>query len=57
MQLLLFFSNIFQTKDFQSLFSRSDGLTVLNKILVMGLNEDKNINTSEFLIKYVYNNF
>lgn len=53
MQLLLFFSNIFQTKDFQSLFSRSDGLTVLNKILVMGLNEDKNINTSEFLIKYV----
>lgn len=46
---------LFQAKDFQSLVSRSDGLTILNKILLMGLNEDKSTNTSEFLMKYVGN--
>lgn len=46
-------SNEIPTKDFQSLVSRSDGLTILNRILLMGLNEDKNTNTSDFMIKHV----
>lgn len=46
-------SNEIPAKDFQSLVSRSDGLTILNKILLMGLNEDKSTNTSEFLMKHV----
>ncbi|VVC25612.1 Zinc finger C2H2-type,S phase cyclin A-associated protein in the endoplasmic reticulum, N- [Cinara cedri] len=46
-------SNEIPAKDFQSLIYRSNGLTILNKILMIGLNEDKGVNTSEFLTKYV----
>ncbi|XP_015378913.1 PREDICTED: S phase cyclin A-associated protein in the endoplasmic reticulum isoform X2 [Diuraphis noxia] len=46
-------SNEIPVKDFQSLVSRSNGLTILNKILLMGLNEDKSANTSDFMMKHV----
>ncbi|XP_050432795.1 S phase cyclin A-associated protein in the endoplasmic reticulum [Adelges cooleyi] len=47
-------SNEIPVKDFQSLISRSDGLNVLNRILIMALNEEKSASSSDFLTKVVF---